>query len=94
MRYRGCQRCFAPALTIGVGRTYDRALVNPDALPYTSIILLVELAVGTLGVVTFFDARRMVTMGYLQMCALAAAPRTLLAGLFARGLDPRYASSG
>lgn len=62
--------------------------MNPDALPYTSLILLVELAVGTLAVVTFFDARRMVTMGYVQMGALVAGPMALLAVLLARGLQP------
>jgi hypothetical protein len=84
----------APALTLGVARTYDLALVNPDALPYASLILLVELAVGTLGVVTFFDARRMVTMGYVQMGALVAGPMALLAVLLARTLEPGDEVSG
>lgn len=75
-------------MTLGGCGPYDPAPVNPDALPYTSLILLVELAVGTLAVVTLFDARRMVTMGYVQMGALVAGPSALLAVLLVRGLQP------
>ena len=64
---------------VDAARAYDPALVNPDALPYTSLILLVELAVGTLGVVTLFDARRMVTVGYVQMGAIVVVSGALLA---------------
>jgi hypothetical protein len=49
-------------------------------------MLLVELAVGSLAVVTVFDARRMVTRGYVQLAALVVGPTALLAVLLARGL--------
>jgi len=59
--------------------TYDPAPVNLSAMPYVSLILMLELAVGTLVVVTVFDARRMVTMGYVQMGSLIAGPLAILA---------------
>ena len=57
-------------------------------LPYTVLLLLTELAVGSLAVTTLFDARKMVTRGYVQMGALVVGPTVLLAVLLARGLDP------
>jgi hypothetical protein len=76
------------ALTLDLRRPYDPAPVNAAALPYTTLILLVEVAVGALAFVTLFDARRMVTMGYVQMGALIAGPATLLAVLLLRGVAP------
>ena len=58
------------------------------SLPYTVLILLVELAVGSLAVVTLFDGRGMVTRGYVQMGALVVAPCALLALLVVRQIAP------
>lgn len=66
--------------------TYDRARVSALSLPYTLLILLVELAVGSLAVVMLFDSRGMVTRGYVQMGGLIVAPSALLAVLVARQL--------
>ncbi len=46
-----------------------------------------ELAVGSLAVTTLFDARGMVTRGYVQMGAMVVVPAALLALLVAWGLD-------
>ena len=62
--------------------------MSAAALPYTTLILLVELALGSLLVVTAFDARSMVTRGYVQMGALVVAPTLLLAFFLARSLQP------
>jgi hypothetical protein len=61
--------------------------MSAAALPYTVLMLLVELAVGSLAVVTVFDARRMVTRGYVQLAALVVGPTVLLAVLLARGMS-------
>lgn len=53
--------------------------MSPDALPYTVLLLLVELAAGALAFVTVFDARNMVTRGYVQMAGIIALPSLLLA---------------
>lgn len=66
---------------------YDRARVSAVSLPYTLLILLIELAVGSLAVVVLFDARGMVTRGYVQMGALIVVPSALLAVLVTRQLD-------
>ena len=44
--------------------------MNGTSLPYTLIILLVELAVGSLAFAVVADARAMVTRGYMKMAAL------------------------
>jgi hypothetical protein len=62
--------------------------VSPESLPYAVLILLVELAVGSLAFVTFFDARRMVTRGYVQTGAMIVGPTALLAVLVAWGITP------
>src|SRR5262249_17273766 len=64
------------------------------SLPYTLLILLVELAVGSLAVVTLFDSRAMVTRGYVQMGGLIVAPSALLALLVARQLAPESDMDG
>jgi hypothetical protein len=57
--------------------------VSADSLPYTLLILLVELAVGSIAVTVLFDARGMVTRGYVQMGAMVVVPTALLALLVA-----------
>lgn len=66
---------------------YDPPPVSADSLPYTLLILLVELAVGSLTVTVLFDRRRMVTKGYVQMGAMVVVPTALLALLVAFGID-------
>jgi hypothetical protein len=61
--------------------------VSADSLPYTVLILLMELAVGSMAVTILFDARRMVTRGYVQMGAMVVVPTALLAILVTWGLD-------
>jgi hypothetical protein len=63
--------------------------VSADSLPYTVIILLLELAVGSLAFVTLFDARGHVTRGYVQMGAVLAVPSALLALLLALQTEAR-----
>lgn len=75
-------------LTHAARALYDRARVSALSLPYTILILLVELAVGSLAVVTLFDGRAMVTRGYVQMGALVVVPCALLALLVTRQLAP------
>lgn len=53
--------------------------MNPEALPYTLLLMLAEIAVGGLAVVTVFDARRMVTRGYVQTGALVVLPLAAMA---------------
>lgn len=48
--------------------------MNVAALPYTLLIMLVELAAGGVAVATYFDWRRMVTRGYIQTGALVGLP--------------------
>jgi hypothetical protein len=60
--------------------------VSADSLPYTLLILLVELAVGSLAVTILFDARGQVTRGYVQMGAMVVVPTALLAILVAWGV--------
>lgn len=53
--------------------------VNVASLPYTVLLLLLELAVGSLALVTVFDARRQVTAGYVKAGASLVAPMAALA---------------
>ena len=53
--------------------------MSPESLPYTVLILLAELAVGSLATTMVFDARRMVSMGYVQMGAIIVVSSALLA---------------
>ncbi len=46
-----------------------------------------ELAVGSMAVTILFDARRMVTRGYVQMGAMVVVPTALLSVLITWGLD-------
>ncbi|MFA7248236.1 MAG: hypothetical protein WC273_01225 [Dehalococcoidia bacterium] len=54
--------------------------MSAASLPYTVLVLLVEIAVGGLAMVTVFDARRQVTPGYVKAGALTVLPLALLAG--------------
>jgi len=53
--------------------------VSASSLPYTLLILLAELAVGSLAMVTVFDARRQVTTGYVKAGALTIVPLAVFA---------------
>ena len=53
--------------------------MSPESLPYTVLILLTELAVGSLATTMAFDVRRMVSMGYVQMGAIIVVSSALLA---------------
>lgn len=53
--------------------------MSADTLPFTLLILLVELAVGSLAVTIAFDARGMVTRGYVQTGSMIVVPTALLA---------------
>ena len=53
--------------------------MNAASLPYTVLLLLIELATGSLVVLTIFDARRVVTAGYVRAAALTVLPLTALA---------------
>ena len=61
--------------------------MSADSLPYTVLILLAELAVGALIFVTIFDARGMVTRGYVQTGAAIVVPTAVLALVVAFGLE-------
>ena len=54
--------------------------MSAASLPYTVLVLLVELAIGGLAMVTVFDARRQVTTGYVKAGALTVLPLAVLAG--------------
>lgn len=62
--------------------------MSADSLPYTVLILIAELAVGSLVFVTWFEARGMVTRGYVQTGAAIVAPSAVLALIIAINLDP------
>ncbi len=68
--------------------------MSADSLPYTVLILIAELAVGSLVFVTWFDARGMVTRGYVQTGAAIVVPAALLALLVAFRLDPQTGIDG
>jgi len=53
--------------------------VNAASLPYTVLLLLIELAIGSLAVTVLFDARRMVTPGYVKMGAILVFSSAILA---------------
>ena len=68
--------------------------MSADSLPYTVLILIAELAVGSLVFVTWFDARGMVTRGYVQTGAAIVVPAAVLALLIAFRLDPQAGIDG
>jgi len=70
------------------------AIVSAEALPYTVLILLVELAVGSLAFVTLFEVRGQVTRGYVQMGAVVVMPTAALAVVVALGLESEAAIDG
>ena len=53
--------------------------MNAASLPYTVLLLLVELAIGSLAVTVLFDARRMVTRGYVKLGAIVVFSCAVLA---------------
>lgn len=53
--------------------------MNAASLPYALLILLVELAVGSLAMLAVFDGRRQVTSGYVKAGALTIVPLAVLA---------------
>jgi len=72
---------------MGGGARVDPAISAPDhrgvnvaSLPYAVLLLLAELAVGSLAMLTAFDARRQVTAGYVKAGAMMVLPLALLAG--------------
>ena len=68
--------------------------MNAATLPYTVLILLVELAVGSLAFVTYFDLRGQVTRGYVQMGAVVVVPTAVLAIVVAFGIESEAAIDG
>lgn len=53
--------------------------MSAASLPYTVLLLLAEMAVGSLAMVAVFDARRQVTKGYVKAGALTIVPLAVLA---------------
>ncbi len=53
--------------------------MSAASLPYTVLVLLVELAIGGLAMMTVFDARKQVTAGYVKAGALTVLPLAMLA---------------
>jgi hypothetical protein len=68
--------------------------MNLDALPYTSFIVLVEFAVGSLLVCVFADWRGNVASSFVKFCAgmVAVAALVMVANSYA--LDPKSAIGG
>ena len=62
--------------------------MSADTLPYTVLILLVELAVGSLVFVTWFERRGQITHGYVQMGGAVVVPTLLLAIVIAFAISP------
>lgn len=57
----------------------DDGGVSAASLPYTMLLLLAELAVGSLIMVVIFDRRGQVTPGYVKACALTLVPLAVFA---------------
>lgn len=55
------------------------AVVSAASLPYTLLLLLAEMAVGSLAMVTVFDHRGQVTPGYVKAGALTIVPLAVFA---------------
>lgn len=68
--------------------------MNAESLPYTVLILLAELAVGSMTVMTVFDARGQVTSGYVKAAALTIVPLAVLATWTALGITATDAVDG
>ena len=62
--------------------------MSADTLPYTVLILLVELAAGSLVFVTWFERRGQITHGYVQMGGVVVVPTLLLAIVIAFTITP------
>jgi hypothetical protein len=70
----------ANRLLEGSEGSYHRRSVNYSSLPYTVLILMVELAVGSIAVLTVMDVRGEVTRGYVKSGVLTIVPLAILAG--------------
>ncbi len=68
--------------------------MNLDALPYTSFIVLIEYAVGSLLVCLFADWRGRVAPSFVKFSAAMAAVVALIAVLNSLALDPKSAVGG
>ncbi len=68
--------------------------MNAASLPYTVLVLLVELAAGSLAMLTVFDARRQVTPGYVKAGAMLVLPLALLAVWTVTTLEARAEVDG
>ena len=68
--------------------------MNSASLPYTVLLLLIELAVGSLAVLTIFDGRRAVTAGYVKAAALTILPLAAFALWTWTSLGPAEALDG
>lgn len=68
--------------------------MNLDALPYTSYIVLVEFAVGTVLVTVFAEWRGRVAPSFVKFCAAMAAVSALIMCLNVLVLDPNAAVGG
>lgn len=68
--------------------------MNAASLPYTVLVLLTELAVGSLVMLTVFDARRQVTAGYVKAGAMLVLPLALLAAGTTTTLESRAEVDG
>lgn len=53
--------------------------MNAASLPYSLLLLLLELAVGSLAMLAVFDGRRQVTTGYVKAGAITIVPLAVLA---------------
>ena len=77
------------------GRATDtRKSVNPEALPYTLLLILIELAVGSLWITVASDLRGGVTRGFVMTMALCVAITAGLAYWTAGVIDLRGSVDG
>jgi hypothetical protein len=68
--------------------------MNLDALPYTSYLVLVEFAVGSLFVCVFADWRGSVAASFVKFCAAMVAVGAAVMALNVLALDPNSAVGG
>jgi hypothetical protein len=68
--------------------------MNLDALPYTSFIVLIEFAVGSLLVCVFAEARGRVAASFIKFCAGMVFVAALVMALNSLMLDPKSAIGG
>jgi hypothetical protein len=68
--------------------------MNLDALPYTSYLVLLEFAVGSLVVCVFADWRGRVASSFVKFCAAMTVAAALVMVLNSLALDPGAAAGG